>query len=968
MDIILNFPGKLVGRGKEQRAIQASLDEALAGHGGLLLVGGEAGVGKTRLVDEVLASADDLCLKYACQELRTPAFAPVASILRQYLRLTSGDLSDCGALANYLNLLMPELGPVPADAGDQPTLHEAIRAALAALSGERPAAIVIDDLHWADNATLDVILSLSPFLSEMSILLVGIYRSDEIPRGHPVRRLRNQLRRARAATELAIGTLDEGGTVAIAEAVLDQAIDPSLREILHKKSDGIPLFVEQLVAALESNGRLQVGEQGFKLADDDQLTVPESIRDAVLLRLDNLPESARRLAEAAAVAGESFSLEQVIELAGSSEGLEALLERRILTETSAGQAAFHHALTREAVYQEIIWTRRRALHRSLAQRMRDVGAAPEVVANHWLAAQESDEARDALVDAAQHACQIHAYRDAAGFGNQALEMWPEGHDEESRLAVLERLGNCAQLSGLLPEAVRAWREAAEGRRRLGQMAAYAETQRRLASTLELQSAWAQAMTARSDAATSFQQSGQAAEAAVEFLSLAGMLHNQGQYGQSTPPVAEAMALAQESGRLDVLVRAQGLYGQLLAKLGRADEGVKQVREALALGMDQSLTGPVAEVFTRLGSALEHRSDYSGGRAVYQDAADYCSSQGEEATGIVCLVCLSGALYRLGEWDKSLVASIDAVETPGISLLLRTLANGVIGRIKALRGQVDVARPLLQETLLISRKLNSFYGLLMSEFGLALVAAQEMNRESTIAHWQQVYNALEASDELHSGIEVFRWGATQFARWGDRHQVQEAAAALSRLVTETSNPEALAGLAHGLGESLLLEGQSLKAVQQFERAVEVLEKMEVPFARAQTRWRLGSALAAAGEHARAVAELQKAAGVFEQLEAKPFRQEVEKELIALGAHVEPWLSRRESRRLKRAGLTRRQVEVLRKLGKGMTNRDIADELVLSPRTVEMHVANVFNKLGCNNRAEAVAKAAELGLLDEGEPGT
>ena len=124
--------------------------------------------------------------------------------------------------------------------------------------------------------------------------------------------------------------------------------------------------------------------------------------------------------------------------------------------------------------------------------------------------------------------------------------------------------------------------------------------------------------------------------------------------------------------------------------------------------------------------------------------------------------------------------------------------------------------------MLSRKLNSFYGLLVSEFGLAMVAAQEMNRESTIAHWQQVYNALEASDELHYGIEVFRWGATQFSQWGDRHQVQEAAAALSRLVTETSNAEAVAGLAHGLGESLLLEGQSLKAVQQFEQAVEVLD--------------------------------------------------------------------------------------------------------------------------------------------------
>jgi DNA-binding CsgD family transcriptional regulator len=964
----MTFPGKLVGRGVEQKAIRATLNEALAGRGGLLLVGGEAGMGKTRLVDEVLTSTGELYLKYACQELRTPAFAPVAAILRQYLRLTSGDLSDCGALAGYLNLLMPELGPVPADEGDQPTLHEAIRAALASLSAERPAAIVIDDLHWADNATLDVILSLSPFLLEMSLLLVGIYRSDEIPRGHPVRWLRNQLRRARAAQELSIGPLDEAGTAAIAEAVLEQTIAASLTQILHKKSDGIPLFVEQLIAALESDSRLQQGDRGLKLADDDQLPMPESIRDAVLLRLDNLPEPARRLAEAAAVAGESFPLEQVIELADTGKGLEALLERRIFTETSPGQAAFHHALTREAVYHEIIWTRRRALHRALAQRLSAEGAAPEVVANHWLAAGETYEARDALVDAAQHACHIHAYRDAAGFGNQALEMWPEGHDEESRLAVLDRLGNCAQLSGLLPEAVRAWREAAEGRRQLGQIAAYAETQRRLASTLELQGAWTQAMTAHSEAAAGFQQVGQAAEAATEFLSLAGMLQNQAQFGQALQHAAEAMTLAQESRMSDVLVRAQGLYGELLAKLGRTDEGVKQVREALALAMDQSLTGPAAEVFRRLGSALEQASDYSGSRAVYQDAADYCNSQGEAATGNVCLVCLTGVLWRLGEWDKCLETAVVAVNTPGISRYLSSLANSVIGRVQVFRGQVDGARPLFQEILILTRKLDYYIGLSYAEWGLAMVAALERNREAAIEHWQQSYDAWEASDDLHYGTVAFRWGTTQFAQWGDTLRVQQATSALSRIATENSNPETLAGLAHGLGESLLLEGETQKAVRQFVRAAALLEEIEAPFDRAHTRWRLGTALAATGEHERAADELQKAASVFEELGAKPFRQGVEKELVALGAHIGPLLNARKGRRLKQAGLTDRQIEVLRKLAQGMTNRDIAEALVISPRTVEMHVANILNKLGCNNRAEAVARAAELGLLDGAGPGT
>jgi DNA-binding CsgD family transcriptional regulator/exonuclease VII small subunit len=958
----MHYAGKLVGREQERQAIGKALDAALAGSGQLLLLGGEAGMGKTRLADELLSSSGELTLKYACQEHRTPAFAPVTAILRQYLRLTSGDLSDCGALASYLNLLMPELGPVPANAGDQPTLHEAIRAALATLSAERPAAILIDDLHWADNATLDVILSLSPFLAEMSIALIAIYRSDEIPRGHPVRNLKNQLRRARAATELTLGPLDAAGTAAMAEAVLGRPVAPSLTGVLHEKSEGIPLFVEQLIAALESDGRLQPGEQGLQLADDDQFPLPESIRDAVLLRLDNLAEPARRLAEAAAVAGESFSLEQVIELARGDDGLEALLERRILTETSPGQAAFHHALTREAVYQEIIWTRRRGLHRALAQRLSDEGAPAEIVANHWLAAQETDEARDALVEAAQHACHIHAYRDATGFGDQALEMWPEGHDEETRLAVLDRLGNCAQLSGLLPEAVRAWREAAEGRRKLGQMAAYAETKRRLAATLELQNAWTQAVTAHSEAAEAFQQVGLAAEAATASLSLAGMLQYQGQYSQAIQSAEDAMRLAQESSRSDLLVRAQGLYGQLLARLGRPGEGVEQVQEALALAMDLSLTGAAAEAFMRLGSALEQAADYSGSRATYQGAADYCRAQGEAATGIVCQICLAGVLWRLGEWDKCMEMALELIENPDTHQWVRASAKSVVGRVLAFRGSTGRARPLLQETLMLSRKQNNFVVMLYAEFGLAVVNAQERKMETATEHWGQAIAAWEASEDLHFGTEPFRWGVTQFAQWRDGPRVQQAVSALSRIATGTSNPETLAGLAHGLGESLLLEGEKEKAVEQFEQATTLLEKGDAPLDRAHSRWRLGVALAATGQAERAVAALQKAAGTFERLGAKPYQAEVEKELVALGAHAVPLLSPRQSRRLKQAGLTGRQVEVLRKLAQGMTNRDIAAELVLSPRTVEMHVANVLNKLGCNNRAEAVARGAELGLLE------
>ncbi len=381
-------------------------------------------------------------------------------------------------------------------------------------------------------------------------------------------------------------------------------------------------------------------------------------------------------------------------------------------------------------------------------------------------------------------------------------------------------------------------------------------------------------------------------------------------------------------------------------------------------MEQTLTGPAAEVFMRLGSALEQASDYSGSHAAYQGAADYCDAQGQTATGYVCQLCLVGVFWRLGEWDKCIETGMGIVETPEVSSFLSGVARGVMGRIHALRGEIEAARPLMQETSMMCRRMNYFNGLLIAEWGLAIAAAVEMNQAAAREHWQQVIDAWEASDDIHYGIEAFRWGATQYAQWGDYDQVQVATSALGRIVAETSNPEALAGLAHGIGESTLLEGDPVKAVGHFEQAAALGEEIEAPFDQACTRWRLGSALAANGEHDRAVNALQQANKAFIALGARPLQVEVEKELIALGSQAKPFLKKGVARRLRQAGLTRRQLEVLGKLAQGMTNRQIAEELVLSPRTVEMHVANVLNKLGCNNRAEAVGRAAELGLLQDG----
>src|SRR5262249_33103074 len=157
----------------------------------------------------------------------------------------------------------------------------------------------------------------------------------------------------------------------------------------------------------------------------------------------------------------------------------------------------------EAIYGDISWVRRRALHRQMAEHLQAAGAAPLTIAQHWLAAKEPDRGRMALLAASEQACAIHAYRDAAAAAQRALELWPDGAEDTRRLGVLDQLGRCAQLCGMLPEAVRAWREVADGWRQRGDLPAYAEAERKLAGVAELQGHWGRALAAREAAAQAF---------------------------------------------------------------------------------------------------------------------------------------------------------------------------------------------------------------------------------------------------------------------------------------------------------------------------------------------------------------------------------------------------------------------------------------------------------------------------------
>ncbi len=937
----------LVGRDRElaelAQALAAAADQ---GGGGLLLLAGEAGVGKSRLAQEALARSGLDVFRGEALEHATPPYGPVVQALRAAWR-AGAEPPEPGPLASHLALLLPELGPA-AETSDRPTLVEALCAGFEAIGRRSPAVVLIEDLQWADDATLELLPALAARLEHARVLLLATYRSDEIPRGHGLRRMRTQLRRAGRFRELALEPLDAEGTAALAAAVLGEEPDRRLAAALYDRTQGLPFFVEELAAAA-AVGRLQ----------DEATPIPETVREAILLRAEGLAGSTLAALEVAAACGVRFDLDLVAEVSGGD--LTEAFERGLVA-AEDGEAAFRHALTRETFYGEIPLPRRRELHRTLAERLERDGAPPAVLAEHWVAARDGERARPALLAAAEAFCAVHAYRDAADAGRKALELWPDQGEDEERLAVLDRLGHCAQLSGELDEAARCWREVADARLAAGELEQLAEARRRLALTYELQGARVRATEAREQAAEGFLAAGLPAEAAAEWLGAADLLHEACEFSAALVPTARAAAAAEQAGRRDLAVRALGFEGVERAKLGELEHGLELARRALAESLSEGLTAAAPETYWDLAAVLVLSADYADAQATLEEAVDFCNANGAEPMEQVCLGCLVKVLHKTGEWDRALELGAAVRDSPVAPAFAKAQAAATLGAILAERGERKRARPLLLEARRFLEDVD-FPAVEMEVVpGLARLDELDGSAEAAAERCRSLRERAARTADAHNYVAPLRYATTLHAVEGQAADARACAHVLARIAAEHRQPESLAGLAHALGETALLDGDPQAAVTHFEQALELLREAALPFDRAQIEVRAGVALAAAGEREPAILRLVSAYRCFRKLGARFCAAQTAAELQRLGEPVERRLGRRAAAELEQGGLTRRELDVLRLVAVGRTNREIATELFLSPRTVDMHVRNLLGKLDCRSRTEATAKAHALGLLD------
>ncbi len=493
----LVHPSPLFGREKAMERLRAGLELAVGGSGRLTLLVGEPGIGKTRTAEELLAHASGLGLTVlvgrAYEGEGAPAFWPWVQILRRLVTDTEPArlAADMGSGAADIAELVPEirdrLPGIPfaeAVEGEQARfrLFDSLTAFFKAVARRVPLVMLIDDLHWADVASLRFTGFLARELRDARILLVGTYRDVELKRGHPLSELLAALARESVYEHVLLRGLDEADTGSIVDHVLGAPAPEHLSSAVHEMTEGNPFFIQEVV-------RLLAG-QGDAAADVDpsslRLALPQSVRDAIGRRLDGLSAECNRLLRAASVLGRQFT----VTLLGRVADLPTDVVIALLAEASAehvvdadrdapGRYAFRHALIRQTLYDELSQPDRLRLHRQAGEVIEEAsGAHPEPflaeLAHHFYQAAPGGDVRkavDTCVRAAESAGALLAYEQSVLLYERALSALDleVERDQVRRCELLLALGEAASASGAGEKTLTSFRDAADIARRISRV-------------------------------------------------------------------------------------------------------------------------------------------------------------------------------------------------------------------------------------------------------------------------------------------------------------------------------------------------------------------------------------------------------------------------------------------------------------------------------------------------------------------
>ncbi|MDT0306801.1 AAA family ATPase [Streptomyces sp. DSM 44917] len=985
-----------VGRGRELAELADGLARARVGEPQAFVIGGEAGIGKTRLLGEFLTLAgptDAVTAVGSCVELGADGlpFAPVAAVLRSLHRQLGPALTDAArGREGELARLLPELGEAgsPGDnALGRARLFELTTRLLERLAADRPLIVAVEDLHWSDRSTRELLGYLFRSVQNARLLVLATYRTDDIHRRHPLRPFLAELDRLRSVRRIELARFTRGEVRAQIAGITGSRPAPALLHSVFERSEGNPFFVEELTAS-----------------DSPSRGISESLRDLLLVRVEALPEEAQDVLRIVAEGGSSVEHGLLAAVAERPEGdllaaLRAAVGAHLLTPTADGDGyCFRHALMREAVVDDLLPGERARLNRRFAEALERAGHLVPAdqhaarLASYWYHAGDPARALPAVLDAAAQARRRYAYAEALRLLERALELW-DGAPEEVRAAlrpaepVWGYPGNGtggpvgavdvlaeATMAGLLsgqPERARAMSKRA--------LRLIDEREEPLpAAWFWLQRARMAEGLGRSDGRPELDRARELVRGLPPSTVHAQVLAHDAAWRSMDRPGPETFRTAERAVELARAVgaRTTELYARITLACLRADAG--EAEEGLA-----ELSAVLDRLLRRgevslIGRCLVNRSAILAAVGRLREAADagaegmaVADRYGLEDTKGWLAANQSDVLVDLGRWDEADAAVATARRVPA-SVRPRAGAMLQAGRLAVLRGDEALARSELAGARAEIRTpdLRPSFTIELARLEVEVAASEgriDAAREAFRAVTGEPFPSFTAG--LVWGLLFAAAGAEAESRGlpgagAGRGEALERIRAAMRPVRRGGTTWAAFGR---LVDAQLARAEGRDVPGVWAEAVAALEPAGLPYHLAEARrcWAealLGAEGPSGPARERAAAVLRPARAAARSLGARTLLRRVE-QLAARGRlSLDPPAQEPApaSAPADPFGLTRRELDVLSLVAAGRSNRQIAQELFISPKTASVHVSNILAKLEVSGRGEAAALAHRLGL--------
>ena len=1000
----------LVGREAQIAGIRRILARGREGSGSVALIVGEAGVGKSRLLramTEEARSSGFFALHGACFEAeRSIPYAPLLDMVR----LFSGSASPAvvahvlAPAASELVTLFPELGPLLPDAVPNPTidpesckrrLYHALAQVITLLARTQPVLVTFEDVHWSDDATLELLFHLARSHSAQPVVIALTYRGEEA--GPRLSRLIADLERARVVSEVPVERLGRSDVGAMLQAIFGprESLGPEFLQLLHGLTEGNPFFVEETLKSLIVGGDLAQVGGGWRARPLERVRVPKTAAEAVRRRLASLTIPARDVASTAAVAGRRFDFGLLQSLTNHDEKelltlVKELIAAQLVVEESAERFAFRHALTREAIYAELLARERVALHREVATALerhhaQSLDGVVEALAYHAWEAGDWERAATYAARAAGHAVALSAPREAVGH--------------------LDRAFAASEHAGIQP-AIELYLARGSATETLG------EFQR-----------------ANDDFNAALARARAASDRRAEWgaLNALGKLWAARDYERAGEFRRESLTLARILGDESLVARSLNRVGNWYANLDEPHAGLPHHEEALAIFERLGDATGVAESVDLIAMA-HHVGGEEPAAASYYERSVALFTRMDDRRGLanaLGLLALCGPSYQSSPTTPYLSEAVmEELRAPRSIRLAREIGwrageaflRFIIADCLVAYGEYDRALPLVREALSQAEEIEHLQWMagslrLLGGLSLELLAPDVAREHLESAHrlaqrvgsrvwirWTaaplavaraRTSNVPEAIEVLDRAARVAgkgdaggtASGTGRVATLGERRLLMaRAEIALieerpemalqivdARLAAErATNPDSVLGVPC----LSLIRGEALTMLERYDEAERTLESARAEATAQSSRpmlWRIEAAVGhvhrlqrkrlearRAFDAARAIAD-----ELAERIPDTDLRQRFVTELDALIPSAPSPSSGRVSKEAL-GGLTQRERDVAELVAHGKANRVIARELGIGERTVEGYVASALGKLGFASRAQLAAWAVEKGI--------